>query len=61
MNNPAVLRVGLVGGGIGRSHAEAYLHLPGQFQLAADYDQAPERAEALAALAPGVRAFAVGV
>jgi predicted dehydrogenase len=61
MNGPDVLRVGLVGGGIGSSHAEAYPHLPGQFKLAAACDQAPGRAQALAALAPGARVFAVGV
>lgn len=55
MSEPVVLRVGLVGGGIGRSHAEAYLHLPDQFQLAAVCDQVPERAQALAAMAPGAR------
>ncbi len=55
---PERLRVGLVGGGIGLAHADAYGQLPGQFAVAAVCDLVPERAQALATHFPGARVVA---
>ena len=52
------IRVAIVGCGVGKEHADAYLKLPGQFQLAAicDLDQTKARAFADAYLIPHVAA-----
>ncbi len=52
------LRVGLVGGGIGQGHADAYRQLPDEFELAAVCDLSPARIQALVDRSPGARVVA---
>lgn len=52
-----MLRVAILGAGIGRQHMAGYLALPERYQVAAVCDLDQEKAEVLAATAPGCRAL----
>ena len=48
-----MLRVAILGAGIGRQHMEGYIALPERYQVATVCDLDREKAELTAALAPG--------